>query len=99
MLDLPEDQLAYIREALARHLPGHQVIAFGSRANGKARKYSDLDLCIMGDVAPDQSAVWRLKDELEESPLPIRVDVIDWASTSPVFRAIIENQSTFPVQG
>ena len=99
MLDLPEDQLAYIQEALARHLPGCRVIAFGSRTNGKARKFSDLDLCIMEDAAPDSRAVWNLKDELEDSPLPIRVDVIDWASTSETFRKIITDQATSVVQG
>ncbi len=98
MLDLPAEQLELVRDALRRHLPGRTVIAFGSRANGKARIYSDLDLCVMGEEPPDSRALSNLKDELEDSPLPIRVDVLDWAGTSSPFREIIKAQKQVTVQ-
>jgi len=33
-----------------------------------------------------------LKDAFAESSLPFRVDVVDWATTSAEFRAIIEER-------
>jgi predicted nucleotidyltransferase len=98
MLDLPSNQLALIQDMLRRHLPGRAVIAFGSRTNGKARPYSDLDLCVMGNEPPDWRKIGDLKADLEDSPLPIRVDVLEWANLSADFRRIIETQPTIAIQ-
>ena len=35
-------------------------------------------------------AVTHLRDAFSESNIPYKVDVVDWATTDPVFRAIIE---------
>ena len=98
MLDLPADQLALVQDVLRQHLPGRHVIAFGSRATGKARKFSDLDLCIMGEECVEWQLMGEISYALEESPLPIRVDLLDWASTSPEFRNIIINQPNIVIQ-
>jgi len=38
-----------VRDILHRSVPNRSVWAFGSRVTGKARRYSDLDLVVMGD--------------------------------------------------
>ena len=43
-LQLSPEHLRMVREVLARWLPDAQVLAFGSRVSGSARKFSDLDL-------------------------------------------------------
>jgi len=45
-LALDGTELAIVKAILARHVPDAVVWVFGSRATGKAKKYSDLDLCI-----------------------------------------------------
>ena len=89
MLDLTPDQLAEVRQILQLQIPERTVRVFGSRVNGTAKPFSDLDLVVMGDVPLDFRQLAALKDAFAESNLPFRVDVVDWATTSAEFRAII----------
>ncbi len=89
MIDIHPDHLAIVREILHKHVPQYAVWAFGSRVTGKARRFSDLDLAIITykPLSLDVSA--SLRDDFSESDLPWKVDVVDWATTSDTFRAII----------
>jgi type I restriction enzyme S subunit len=71
-------------------VPYHDVWAFGSRAKRNAKPFSDLDLAVIGTepLALDIRAV--LVECFSESDLPWKVDVVDWASTSDVFRDVIK---------
>lgn len=51
MIDLAAEQITLVKEFLAAHVPGSEVIAFGSRVSGGAKPYSDLDLVIRGQEA------------------------------------------------
>jgi predicted nucleotidyltransferase len=51
--------------------------AFGSRANGQAKEYSDLGLVVIGTERLPQEVYFQLLDAFGESDLPIRVDVVD----------------------
>jgi uncharacterized protein len=58
---------------------GFKIWIFGSRARGDHRPYSDIDLLYQ---FPEQSTdfsrlISRLKEELEESSLPYKVDLVD----------------------
>lgn len=90
MLDLTPQYLDEVRRVLRIHVPGRMVRAFGSRVQGNAKPFSDLDLAVMGDTPLDFRQLAALKDAFAESNLPFRVDVIDWASTSETFRGIVE---------
>ena len=63
---------------------------FGSRINGTAKNYSDLDLVVVGPAELDDDTLRRLREAFEESDLPFRVDVLDWRAVSPSFRTVIE---------
>ncbi|MEO5363639.1 MAG: nucleotidyltransferase domain-containing protein [Magnetococcus sp. DMHC-8] len=89
-LDLRPDQLAIIQEILQCHAPNWDVWAFGSRVQGTARLVSDLDLCLRGNKAMGFERLARLRNAFSASPLPFRVDVVDWATTAEGFRGIIE---------
>jgi uncharacterized protein len=68
------------------------VKVYGSRATGKARPSSDLDLVIFPPVKA--SVIGELAQAFEESDLPIFVDVIAWEHISnPVLRAEIEKHA------
>lgn len=89
MIDLSPDHLNTVKQILAEHVPACEVRAFGSRVTRSAKKYSDLDLAIVGDAALDRSTLARLKEAFEESDLPILVDVLDWQEISQSFREVI----------
>ena len=92
MLDLEEDQRVLVRSILAQHLPHAQVWAFGSRVQGRAWKFSDLDLAIDAGHVLDFRTMAMLKDAFQESRLPIKVDVLDLRTVSPEFRKLIDEQ-------
>lgn len=67
---------------------GFETFVYGSRATGKHRPYSDLDLCIKG--SPDKRTLRQFQDALEESDLPYKVDVVLWTEISDEFKQKIE---------
>ena len=90
-IDLNPRDWEIVRSILARHVPKYEVWAFGSRARRAAKEYSDLDLAIITDQPLGLSLSAAISDDFAESDLPIKVDVVDWATTSEAFRRVIEN--------
>lgn len=90
-LELLPRELEIVCGILERHLPDREVWAFGSRAKGTARPYSDLDLAVLGDQPLALSVRADLAEEFSESDLLFKVDVVDWATTSERFRQIIRS--------
>jgi len=75
--------LAMVREILRQHVPDREVRAFGSRATGVSRPFSDLDIAICGAEPVDDLTMFALRNALEESDLPINVDVAPIHSAGP----------------
>lgn len=92
-IDLNPHDREEVKGILRRCIPEYEVLAFGSRVEGRAKTYSDLDLAVMTDHPLSLSEVADLKEALEESDLTIKVDIIDWASISEDFRKIIEEKN------
>ena len=90
MIDLPLEQLDLVKRILVEHVPLCEVRAFGSRIKQTAKKWSDLDLAVVGAGKMEGHALDDLKEAFEESVLPIQVDVLDWHVISPKFQAVIE---------
>jgi type I restriction enzyme S subunit len=88
-IDLSPLEWEIVRDILARYVPQYEVWAFGSRAKHIAREYSDLDLAIITDQPLDLTLSADIANAFEESDLPIKVDVVDWATTSENFRQIV----------
>lgn len=97
-LQLSPEHLRIVREVLARWLPGAQVLAFGSRVSGAARKFSDLDLAIVSPTPLDWRLLGKVRDAFEDSDLPICVDVIDWRQTDDAFKALVAAQGMLQLQ-
>ena len=76
---------------LARFLPGVEVWAHGSRVKGHARPASDLDL-VAFTVDEQGSQVTALREALDESSLPFRVDLAVWDEIPERFRRNIEEE-------
>ena len=84
-LDLDPASLRIVQEILSRHVPDRPVFAFGSRARGRARRRSDLDLAVGGEGSLETSVIANIKEDLSESDLPIFVDVLDIHAIDPGF--------------
>ena len=89
-LDIGVAELAMVREILLRHVPNARVYVFGSRATGRAKKFSDLDLCLQSDRPLGLDVMSALAEDFSESDLPWKVDIVDWATIKPEFRKIID---------
>ncbi|RJP26255.1 MAG: nucleotidyltransferase domain-containing protein [Candidatus Omnitrophota bacterium] len=89
MIDLEKKYLHEVKRILREYVPDCRVRVFGSRVDGTARQYSDLDLCVEGTAPIDPQILEELKYAFAESDLPIIVDVSDWHSVSDSFRKII----------
>ena len=92
-LDLRPEHWAMVRDILATQIPDREVLAFGSRARGQAKPYSDLDLAVLGDDPLGLHKVAELKEAFEESDLPFKVDVVEWAQTDARFRDVIRRDA------
>ena len=91
-LDLPSRYRDQVEALLREHVPGVEVWAYGSRVNGESHDASDLDLVLRG---PDLKRIPSgqladLTEALEESNVPIIVQVHDWARLPESFHREIE---------
>jgi predicted nucleotidyltransferase len=94
VLDLLPRHLGLLVDTLKKNVPHAEVWAYGSRANHLAHESSDLDLVIRnpGQLEVPQKNLHKLRDALAESPLPIIVEVFDWARLPETFRSEIQRQ-------
>jgi len=91
MVDIAPKHLEIVKTILSDFVPKCEVRAFGSRCDGTARKYSDLDLCVCGSEKLDWLLLANIKDALMESDLPFRVDVLDYHTMPEHFRKTIDD--------
>jgi predicted nucleotidyltransferase len=85
---IQDRHLHELRRLIAAHLPEEEVWAYGSRVTGRAHDTSDLDLVVRhpADLKTRQSpALWRLKEAISESNLPLLIELFDWAGLPPAF--------------
>ena len=81
---LPPEQLRLVLELIRAHIPDVEVWAYGSRVAGNPRRYSDLDLVAFAEQG-QSSQIGDLQEALEESDLPIRVDLLVWGDLPDSF--------------
>lgn len=107
-LDLTESQLAEVRQILHKTLVNSGqtgsdglnpiVWAFGSRATGRARPYSDLDLLVARSHPLDWRARSNLAEAFEASRLPFRVDVVEEAGLpAPIAERVRAERIALPL--
>ena len=92
VLDLAEQDFTIVRGILNKYVSDRPVYVFGSRANGQAKRLSDLDLAIGGDQPLTLRLLGDLAEAFDESDLPIEVDVVDIHEVSETFRKRIMSE-------
>ncbi|MDR0715532.1 MAG: nucleotidyltransferase domain-containing protein [Puniceicoccales bacterium] len=95
MLDIAKEHLKLIHEVLGRFpaLKAVGIVAFGSRVNGKAKKFSDLDLCLKLHEESDENLLNDLRCAFSDSDLPFYVDLVNYNTCSDSFKSIIDRES------
>lgn len=90
MLDLAPAHLARVQAILVRHIPDHEVRAFGSRVSGRAKPWSDLDLAVMTTSRLHIEVLAALRMDFDESDLPFAVEVVDCSTLAASLRRLVE---------
>jgi predicted nucleotidyltransferase len=88
-VDLTPDHYIIVSDILRQHIPDREVLVFGSRAKGTAKKTSDLDLCVMGEDRLSVKAIAELAEAFDEASLPFKVDIVEWAMLEKYFQDIV----------
>ena len=92
MFGLEERHLNFIKETLKKYIadPEAKFYIFGSRARGKFREYSDVDIAI--DSSDLTSTIKsKLELEFENSTFPYEVDIVDLNNIKESFRNLIQD--------
>ncbi len=92
-LDLPPRYRGQLEALLRKHVPDAAVWAYGSRVKGESHPGSDLDLVLRSPtLEPLGEGYIDLLEALEQSNLPILVQLHDWARLPESFHREIERQ-------
>ena len=70
---------------------GCRVWAFGSRVKGTFKTFSDLDLCFEKSIPLSGGLISNIKEALDESRLPVKVDLVDWEDMASEYREEIQS--------
>lgn len=88
---LTKAEMSIVNDVLSIVIPEREVWAFGSRVHRRAlKRMSDLDICVLGEERIPPHKLAMMTFAFDESLLPFKVDIVDWATTSERFRATIE---------
>ena len=89
-VDLQADHRRLVLDILRAHLPERaETWVFGSRATGRARWNSDLDLVIDAGRRLTLDEIAELVEAFSDSDLPYKVDLVDWHDIDDRWRQTI----------
>jgi predicted nucleotidyltransferase len=85
-----DDIQAVIQKVIAKHVDTDSafVFLFGSRASGHSRPASDYDVGIYTGQKIPLSVLAKIDDELEDYPIPVDIEVVDFSKVSEEFKRI-----------
>lgn len=79
-----------LKAIIRKYLKGddYKTFIFGSRATGQLSPFSDLDLGILGREKIPGHLLEKIREDLENSSIPYKIDVVDFNKVSPEFRSL-----------
>lgn len=89
MIDYNEKYISMIKEIIFSVIDKNEykVFMFGSRATQKFKNYSDVDVGILGKK-PLGKLYYKIINLIEESVIPYKVDIVDFALVDEQFKNI-----------
>jgi predicted nucleotidyltransferase len=92
-LALSAEHRRLVLNILRANLPNStKVWVFGSRATGRARRYSDLDLAIDAGRPLTLDEIVGLAEAFSDSDLPYKIDLVGWHSIDDSWRQMITTE-------
>jgi predicted nucleotidyltransferase len=89
---LDEQNLAELALILKPLVGSYKLSLFGSRARGRFRPFSDIDLLVEGPDPVPLGLLARMETDLSESALEVMVELVDARKTSPAFLESIASE-------
>jgi hypothetical protein len=82
-----EQDLQQVKRIVLGALKGYpaRVFLFGSHATGRATTTSDIDVAVVPTDELPSGLLSRIREALEESTVPYRVDLVDLSKTDSAF--------------
>ena len=90
MIDLENKYIEFIKSVIYSVLPNIEIYIFGSRVQGVAKKYSDVDIALKSSEKIEFSDILRIKSLFEDSTFPYKVDIVNLDSVKSEFLSIIK---------
>ena len=90
MLDLDPKYIDFIKETILVEIPNVEIYIFGSRMQGNALEYSDVDIALKDKEKISIESILKLKVKFENSTFPYKVDIVDLKNLKDEFRGIIK---------
>ncbi|MFA6263171.1 MAG: nucleotidyltransferase domain-containing protein [Candidatus Babeliales bacterium] len=81
-----------VLEIISRNLPHCKVYLFGSRARGTNQPGADIDLALDCGSPIDFHIILKLHDEIEETTMPLTVDLVDLYSASDTLKNEVKKE-------
>lgn len=84
-----EHDLKHVRRVVLAGLGAHpaRVYLFGSRATGRARRASDIDVAVWPLAELSEGTLAAIREALFETMIPYTVDLVDLRDANAAFRA------------
>ena len=79
-------------DIIYKHLSKCKVYLFGSRARKTHQEGSDIDLVLDNNKPIDLRIIAKIYMEIEESSIPLFVDLVDLQTASEEFKQEIKNE-------
>ena len=90
-MSFQQDKEKIIR-IIKKYLPDCTIYLFGSRARGKHHPGSDIDLALDNEEKIKRHLIGDILEELEETSIPFKIDLVDIKSVSESMREQIEKE-------
>jgi hypothetical protein len=89
-----EDILNYLKKIIAETLQDQpvEVYLFGSWARKEEKRTSDIDIAVSSHSAIPLSKWVELREKIDESELPYRVDLVDLSKVNPSFKEKVKKE-------
>lgn len=90
VLDLDKKYVDFIKATVLSEVPNAEIFVFGSRTQGNALKYSDVDIALKCEQKIPIVTILMLRAKFSDSTFPYKVDIVDLNDLKPEFKKIIE---------
>lgn len=92
---LSKEHLELIKSILEKYLANKlksKIYLYGSRSTGKNKNFSDIDLALKLNDQETNSLIAKIKNDLEDSELPYKVDLVNWDEIAKEYLPQIKKQ-------